>query len=297
VPVLIRDVKATAALSVLAARDDTESDHRRQEGQVGTTVSYCEATVDGVSLPPPAGSGRIAPKGVASVAVLDTGAAISVMSSDIFRQVQESRAKDRLPPLALDTAEARRLQAFSGHIVRARGTTTVRVMIGGRALPTKVYVLDNAPFPLLLGVNFMLGRGVIIDFRKGEVVIGASDNPDDVVRTPIYAAKKTLVEDGFRKPAVLVAATDMTMPPRCHMRVPMCVHKRNEYMPPDGIYFLEMVAPLNPERANSVIPLRGIAQVEGGKTWGYVMNHTSSAIHLRWTHYSRRPERGESGRL
>lgn len=104
--------------------------------------------------------------GFRTKAVVDSGAAVSIVSERFIKQVCSSvRKYGDDTPLQIRSA--------NGGLEEACGSTTLRIRIGGRQVTWRFHVMKSLPVPILLGVDFLKGQRAILDFDEGTLGLRA----------------------------------------------------------------------------------------------------------------------------
>lgn len=105
--------------------------------------------------------------GVCVQALVDTGAQISVITSDLCRRLKKVRTAS--PSCVVRVAD--------GGTPPVLGTCTARVTIANRQIPVLFHVLPHCPHDIILGLDFLTETSALIDCSTGEVRLGLPISP------------------------------------------------------------------------------------------------------------------------
>lgn len=138
-------------------------------------------------------------EGVCTVALVDTGAAVSVINADLCRLLK--KVTTPLPQFSLCTATAQRVKPVAA--------CTARVMIQDVVYPVEFLVLPSCSHDVILGWDFLSRHRAIIDCERAQVEFdSALDAPYDDLQSAA--------------PTKLIVAHDTDIPPRSAALVPLC---------------------------------------------------------------------------
>jgi len=98
------------------------------------------------------------------LALVDTGAEISVIQENLWRRCQ--------PPAMKLERTGERPHSATGDVLEVKGLSDVTVMIGGTQFTHKFRVVSNVDSPMILGWDFMLAHNVSVDPAARELKIG-----------------------------------------------------------------------------------------------------------------------------
>lgn len=131
--------------------------------------------------------------GVRTMALVDTGATVSVMSIDF---------KNRLGrKVMFDWDKVVTFRGVGGESLRPLGVCSVNVCFGGHSFRAEFTVLPRSTHGVILGIDFLKQCGAKVDCRNGEVFIDGT-------------ALSALVEDTACHHGALCVLEDTTMPAR-----------------------------------------------------------------------------------
>ena len=91
-------------------------------------------------------------------ALVDTGASVSLVTADFCRKLS-------VVPAELDGN--RMLRMVDGTELRSEGGLHARVKIGDRLVETAFQVVRDLPAEVMLGVDFAVQVGLVLDFSTG----------------------------------------------------------------------------------------------------------------------------------
>ena len=98
--------------------------------------------------------------------LVDTGASITAVSSSFFSTFSP------LPPLQPSTLSSTR--TVSGEELPVQGTVTLNFLFGDVTYPYEVLVIDSLTYPIVLGPDFLMHYGSIIDMQLHTLVLSGN---------------------------------------------------------------------------------------------------------------------------
>jgi hypothetical protein len=107
-------------------------------------------------------------------AIIDTGAATSVITSALLEDLQEKVTKE---------SEAR-LIGFDGSKKKSMGTSEVEIELGNWLIPTTVEVVKTDKRDLIIGTRSLAGMDANIDLKRKIMTLKVND--EDTIEIPIY---------------------------------------------------------------------------------------------------------------
>lgn len=137
-------------------------------------------------------------EGVPALALVDTGAAVSVIRADLCRSIR--KVMTPLSGLSLRTADSQPIEALAA--------CTARVSIQGVLYTIEFIVLPTCSHDIILGWDFLSRHEALIDCARAEVEFSAL--PDEPTE-----------ENFVSSTAKLVAAADTNIPPKSAVIVPL----------------------------------------------------------------------------
>jgi hypothetical protein len=148
-------------------------------------------------------------EGVPTAAVIDTGSALSLVTSAL--------AKQFVPRSAWDKSKISRLVTADGSAVHVQGAVALHLGLTGD--PTaEFWVVDGLPAPVLLGNDLLAKFNTTIDFAKGKAVIGGKRLPVTVASPQLGRKRWSSVMVSC---AVVRATRDTVIPARSAAFVPV----------------------------------------------------------------------------
>ena len=108
----------------------------------------------------------IAGESIPSIGHLDSCSCASLISDSLFNSLS---VKGELSgaPFGLRTA--------SGNPLDVRGCSNISLRIGGQTFRTRMFVVKGLALPLLLGYDFMVHNGFVLNFKTSQLAIGKDD--------------------------------------------------------------------------------------------------------------------------
>lgn len=120
-----------------------------------TPVGFCYLTTPGIERP----AVDIEIMGHPGTAYLDSGAKTSLASHQLYELLKKNGHPFQRAPINLTQADGKETPLWVY-------TTTVKVKLRGREIPTKFIILPNAPHTkTLLGIDFLRNAGLSIDYK------------------------------------------------------------------------------------------------------------------------------------
>ena len=98
--------------------------------------------------------------------LVDTGASITAVSSSFFSTFSP------LPPLEPSTLTS--IRTVSGEELPVQGTVTLNFLFGDVTYPYEVLVIDSLTYPIVLGRDFLMHYGSIIDMQLNTLVLSGN---------------------------------------------------------------------------------------------------------------------------
>ena len=111
--------------------------------------------------------------------MLDSGSSVSLVQRNVHLQAQDVVRVEPGKPVQLVTASGEQLPILE-HI-------RVPIKLGELELLHEFVVLENLVAPLILGVDFLHGNGLVLDFTQSHVVVHrANPSPTIAQILPLY---------------------------------------------------------------------------------------------------------------
>uniref|UniRef100_A0AAV2JF16 Reverse transcriptase RNase H-like domain-containing protein n=1 Tax=Knipowitschia caucasica TaxID=637954 RepID=A0AAV2JF16_KNICA len=199
-------------------------------------------------------------EGVEASVLVDSGASVSLISSDFRMAVPTLRGR----PLKKDFIGSR---AVNGQTLDTLGTIDVSLHLGRASWRHTFHVLRESTQAVLLGLDFLAVNRALLDLGRGVLEIG------DTCLPLLYQAQ--LVPECCN----VSLADDVIIPPLSEALVP--VHVR----PPGGANrpvtdFEGYLEPNVPDSAGLVVA-HTVANVKNGVTVAFVLNPSGKAVELK----------------
>ena len=99
-------------------------------------------------------------------ALVDTGAARSMISRDILRQIPFAKIKDR----SNEQITPARFRTVAGNLIITQGYYEIEVMINKMKFNHSFYVLKHMDEGCVLGIDFLSSHKIMIDATKGSII-------------------------------------------------------------------------------------------------------------------------------
>ena len=115
-------------------------------------------------------------------AVVDTGAATSIMTSSLLRQLN----------LEIEESSKTRFIIANGERQASLGKTEIEIEINDWIIPMTVEIIENKKKELLLGTKFLAEMKGLIDLEEQTMTLKIDDQD---ISIPIYYLQKQLKED------------------------------------------------------------------------------------------------------
>ena len=113
---------------------------------------------------------RLAFQGVDSVSsILDSGAAASIVSAQFASLIKQEFGLER-----------RALIGANGGELHASGSLSLSVSLGDQEIQHTFAVIEDFPYPVLLGTDFLSRVKAVVDFSKGVVTLNTADGYSSV---------------------------------------------------------------------------------------------------------------------
>lgn len=106
--------------------------------------------------------------GISALALVDTGAAISIMREDLRRRLR----KVLTPP------DTKTLRGADGGIISPHGMCGARLIVNNKTTFILFTVLITCPHEIILGWDFLSSHSALIDCAKGEIELDTSESCD-----------------------------------------------------------------------------------------------------------------------
>ena len=126
-------------------------------------IPEINALASSVSLPPSSlyVTGTIFSR--TSQMLVDTGASVTAVSSSFFSSLPSS---PQLQPSSLLT-----IHTVSGEELPVQGQTTLTITLDNTNYPLEALVIDNLTYPVVLGRDFLMHYGSVIDMQANTLVL------------------------------------------------------------------------------------------------------------------------------
>ncbi|KFD61462.1 hypothetical protein M514_11037 [Trichuris suis] len=152
--------------------------------------------------------------------LVDSGSAVTLIHQDVYRNWQD-------PPHL--TATACSILAANGTTIPTVGVCEVPFRFAKTTIRHRVYIVDGIPLDCVIGADFLLEHGCVIDASQRIMMIGGetvllrcgSTTPVSADPEPVFGyirEKEDPVLAGHRKQTVVSHET-VIVPPRCEMLV------------------------------------------------------------------------------
>ncbi len=135
--------------------------------------------------------------------LVDTGSAVTIISEETWRRA--------LPGNSQLQAVSRSVVAANGQRLQVLGTDTVKLQVGGVQLPFPVLVARGITQECLLGADFLMQHGCLVDLRSGELFIGGAS-------VPLQASE---TREGKTSSCHVSFAEDFIVPPLHEVQLPV----------------------------------------------------------------------------
>ena len=100
--------------------------------------------------------------------LVDTGASVTAVSSNFVSTFMVSPKRQPSPfPL---------IQTVSGEHFPVLGQATLPLTIGANAYPFETIVIDNLTYPVVLGRNFLMHFGSVIDLQDNTLTLTGTNS-------------------------------------------------------------------------------------------------------------------------
>lgn len=146
--------------------------------------------------------------GVSTMALVDTGATVSLMSV-LFKSLLGRKVMFRWD-------QSTSFRGVGGDSLYPVGVCNVDVSLGGRIFNTEFIVLARPPHNVILGIDFLQLCGANLDCRKGELSVGES-------------ALSEILEDSPKQESVFCVSEDTVVPALSAMGVSVVCSTRNPF--------------------------------------------------------------------
>ena len=191
------------------------------------------------------------------MALIDTGAAISCMSPDLY---QELNLEKEFP---LQPSEILNVHGVGSHFIPVKGQVSIPLTLSNKHIFHPFAVLERMTIPLLIGMDFINKNNVVLDFVKQELVL--SDHTS-LINYP------TLPSDTTSTHSVQTTSV-VQLPPQSEMVLSLQCNNT------DFMYGLVEPRSFFAEVWN-VLPARSVVKVLEGKVTWKILNPTNMTITL-----------------
>ena len=128
--------------------------------------------------------------------IIDTGAALSLINQKLAKR---SNLLQHITPIS-----GVRLQAANGSAIPASGKANAKIKFENKSYPTDVIIVEDFPFDMLFGMDFLKKYKVIIDNNEDCLIIDKGERVQCSAETPISTHTETFAvvatEDLYVKP-------------------------------------------------------------------------------------------------
>jgi hypothetical protein len=187
-------------------------------------------------------------------AYVDTGAQISCMANDLYRE------KGFHKTFPMGPSKVKAVRGVGGAKTRVLGQTKLTLSIAGLLLVHTVYVLETATYPFILGVDFLREQKAHIRFDDNTLVL-QSGMTQVKLNESIYDSTQP----------VLSVLQKTVLQPGCETVVPL----QTNVSVPDQLVLVEPVQNLSDR---NILGANCVACIEGGRTVGRFLNTTNACI-------------------
>jgi hypothetical protein len=111
-------------------------------------------------------------------AIIDTGAAISVITKALLNDLQ----------VEIKEPSNSRLVGFDGNKSVSLGKSEIEIELGNWIIPTTVEVVDSNKRDLIIGTKSLAGMDANIDLKEKKLTLKVND--EDTIEIPIYYTHK-----------------------------------------------------------------------------------------------------------
>lgn len=187
--------------------------------------------------------------GLPTMALIDTGAAVSVMSFN-FKLRLGHKVMFRWNSSAT-------FRAVSGETLSPIGVCVVSVTLGDKVFKVEFAVLASSTHDIILGIDFLRDCGATVDCGAGEILLSA------------------FTDDSKRCQGSITVIEDVLLPPKSMKNVPV------DTSASDAGTFDVLVepVPLNCAKKNVLVP-RCVLSISNGRSALWVLNYSTEPVML-----------------
>ena len=144
------------------------------------------------------------------VTLMDTGSSSTLIRSDLLQTLTDEDGDIPMLKPVLNV----KLKSASGNSMDVLGMTTLKFLMGGIAIQHDFFVLQELPFPVVLGMDFARANKVLVDCGSGRLTI-YNDMPCTPTRGGASLHEAMVILQDIRRPVAcnLELDTDITLNP------------------------------------------------------------------------------------